>query len=252
MVEVALAWAESYRQVRPDVAVSLGGGGSQVGISGLINGTVDLANCSREFKPREIEAAQKAGREPVRHQVGWDGIAIYVHRDNPLKQITRSQLKDIYSDAGKITRWSDMGITLPSGDDEIVVISRQSNSGTYEYFREAVLGKEINFRLGTRDMNGSKDVVDLCSKVTSSIGYSGLSYATAEVRMVPVVNEKTEQPVMPTIDSVLDRSYPISRPLFMYTIGEPSGPTADYLQWILSDDGQRVLLKRGYPPLRKL
>jgi phosphate transport system substrate-binding protein len=188
----------------------------------------------------------------MRHQVGWDGIAIYVHRDNPVRQITRSQLQAIYSDGGKVTRWSDMGITLPSGDDEIVVISRQSNSGTYEYFREAVLGKEINFRLGTRDMNGSKDVVDLCSKVTSSIGYSGLSYATAEVRMVPVVNEKTEQPVMPTIDSVLDRSYPISRPLFMYTIGEPSGPTADYLQWILSDDGQRVLLKRGYPPLRKL
>ncbi len=252
MAEVAQAWSEEYQTVHSGVAVVVGGGGSQVGIKGLIDGTVDLANCSREFKPEETEAARKKGREPVKHQVGWDGIAIYVHKDNPIQSITKDQLKEIYSEGGKITKWSDLGIKLPSGEDAMVLISRQSNSGTYEYFREAVLGKETKFRLGTRDMNGSKDVVDLCSKVTSGIGYSGLSYATSDVRIVPVINAKTGAPVAPSTDTVLDSSYPISRPLFMYTIGEPQGETAKYLEWIKSDAGQRVLLNKGYPPLRKI
>ena len=252
MAEVAQAWSEDYQKVHGSVAVVVGGGGSQVGIKGLIDGTVDLANCSREFKPEEVEAARKKGREPVKHHVGYDGIAIYVHKDNPLASITREQLKEIYSEGGKITKWSDLGVKLPSGEDDMVLISRQSNSGTYEYFRESMLGKETKFRLGTRDMNGSKDVVDLCSKVTSGIGYSGLSYATNEVRVVPVINAKTGSPVAPSTDTVLDGTYPISRPLFMYTIGEPQGETAKYLEWIKSDDGQRVLLRKGYPPLRKV
>lgn len=252
MLEVAQAWAEEYRKVDPKVGVAVVGGGSQVGISGLIDATVDIANCSREFKPEEIEAARKKNHEPVQHHVGYDGIAIYVHKDNPIAQITLDQLKDIYADGGKITKWSELGVKLPSGEDEMVLVSRQSNSGTYEYFREAVLGKKTNFRLGTRDMNGSKDVVDLCAKVTSSIGYSGLSYATAEVRMVPVVDAKSGKPVSPTTDTVLDQSYPIARPLFMYTIGQPQGEIAKYLDWIKSDAGQRVLLAKGYPPLRKI
>lgn len=252
MAEVAQAWSEDYKKVHPDVTVVVAGGGSQVGIKGLIDGTVDLANCSREFKPEEIEAARKKNREPVKHHVGWDGIAIYVHKDNPIATITIEQLKDVFTEGGKVTKWSDLGVKLPSGEDEMVLVSRQSNSGTYEYFREAVLGKEAKFRLGTRDMNGSKDVVDLCSKVTSSIGYSGLSYATPDVRVVPVVDAKTGKPIAPTTDTVLDRSYPISRPLFMYTIGEPQGETAKYLDWIKGDEGQRVLLRKGYPPLRKI
>lgn len=252
MAEVAQAWSEDYRKVHPAVAVSVSGGGSQGGITGLIDGTVDIANCSREFKPEEAEAARKKGREPVKHHVGWDGIAIYVHKDNPIQSISKEQLKEIYKDGGKITKWSDLGVKLPSGEDAMVLISRQSNSGTYEYFREAVLGKETNFRLGTRDMNGSKDVVDLCSKVTSGIGYSGLSYATSEVRIVPVLNAKTGAAVPPSTDTVLDSSYPISRPLFMYTIGEPQGEVAKYLDWVKGDEGQRVLLRMGYPPLRKL
>ncbi len=252
MAEVAQAWSEDYRKVHPVVAVSVSGGGSQSGITGLIDGTVDIANCSREFKPEEVEAARKKGRDPVKHHVGWDGIAIYVHKDNPIQSISKEQLMQIYSDGGKVTKWSDLGIKLPSGEDEMVLISRQSNSGTYEYFREAVLGKETNFRLGTRDMNGSKDVVDLCSKVTSGIGYSGLSYATSEVRIVPVTNAKTGAAVAPSTDSVLDGTYPISRPLFMYTIGAPQGEVAKYLDWVKGDEGQRVLLRMGYPPLRKV
>ncbi|MEQ1632500.1 MAG: phosphate ABC transporter substrate-binding protein [Planctomycetota bacterium] len=251
MLEVAQGWAEAYADLRTDVGVAVAGGGSQVGVTGLIDGTVDIANCSRAFKPEEIEAARKKNHEPVQHMVGYDGIAIYVHKDNPIAEISTDQLKSIYADGGTITKWSQLGVKLPSGEDDMVLVSRQSNSGTYEYFREGVLGKTTNFRLGTRDMNGSKDVVDLVSKVTSGIGYSGLSYATDQVRMVPVIN-KDKKAVTPSIDAVLDGSYPIARPLFMYTIGEPKGEVAKYLDWIKSDAGQRILMQKGYPPLRKI
>jgi phosphate transport system substrate-binding protein len=253
MLEVAQAWAETYGQDKPNLSIAVSGGGSQVGVSGIIDGTVDIANCSRELKPKEIEAARQKGNEPLAHHVGYDGIAIYVHKDNPLQSISMEQLKQLYVENGTITKWSQLGVTPPEGmSDDIILVSRQSNSGTYEYFRESVLGdKSANFRLGTRDMNGSKDVVDLVSKTKSSIGYSGLSYATAQVRMLPVVG-KSGGPVAPSIDTVLDKSYPIARPLFMYTIGEPKGETLTYLDWIKSDAGQKVLVQNGYPPLRKL
>jgi phosphate transport system substrate-binding protein len=255
MLEVAQRWAEVFHDdVRPDVGIAVTGGGSSIGIAGIINGTVDIANCSRRFKPEEIEDAKKHGHEPVEHQVGFDGIAIFVHKDNPIAAISLEQARQIYVDGGAITKWSQLGVVMPEGRDNIVLISRQGNSGTYEYFREAVLGgKEKNFRLGTLDMNGSKDVVDQVAKTPSAIGYSGLSYGKgAPVRMVPVKKADDQPAVAPSIDSVLDKSYPISRPLFMYTIGEAHDATKAYLDWIVSDAGQRVLMDLGYPPLRKL
>lgn len=253
MLEVATAWQEAYHAVHPEVNVSVSGGGSGQGIAGLISGDCDIANCSRAMKDKEIADAKAHGHNPIVHKVGYDGIAIYVHKDNPMPSITLEQLKEVFGTGGKITKWSQLGVDLGSpANDPILVISRQSSSGTYEYFRETVLGgDQVSFRAEAQNLNSSKDVVDSCAKTKSAIGYSGLAYATGQVRMVPVVG-KTGQPVAPSIDSVLDSSYPISRPLFMYTIGEPTGRTKDYLDWILSDDGQRVLQARGYPPLRKL
>lgn len=251
LLEVAQAWAEKYREVNPAVSVAVSGGGSGGGITAMIDGTVDIANCSRAMKPEETKAAKDKGHTPVQHHVGYDGIAIFVHKDNPIESITVEQLKQIYIEDGTIEKWSDLGVTMPQGvDDTIVVISRQSNSGTYKYFQEAILGKDANFRLGTRDLSGSKDVVDAVVNARTSIGYSGLAYATPEVKMVPV--ESGSGPVMPSIDSVMDGSYPISRPLFMYTDGEPEGAVKEYLDWIKGDEGQKILLDNGYPPLRKL
>jgi phosphate transport system substrate-binding protein len=254
MLEVAQAWAEIYGKDKPTISIAVKGGGSQIGVSGIIDGTVDIANCSRKLKPEEVEAAKKKNHEPVEHHVGYDGIAIYVHKDNPIEKITKEQVKQIYLENGAITKWSQLGVKVPDGmGDDIILVSRQSNSGTYEYFREAVLGdKKANFRLGTRDMNGSKDVVDLCSKTKSAIGYSGLSYASSAVKVVPVANKDGDKPVPPSIDTVLDKSYPIARPLFMYTIGQPQGAVKEYLEWIVGDAGQRVLQSNGYPPLRKV
>lgn len=254
MLDVAQRWAEEFHKVRPEVGVSVTGGGSQVGVAGIINGTVDIANCSRRLSDDEMKQARDHKHEPVEHHVGYDGIAMFVHKDNPIQALTLEQIKQIYVDGGTITKWSQLGVTMPEGRDEIVRISRQANSGTYEYFKEAVLGgKKANFRLGSLDLNSSKDVVDNVARTVSALGYSGLSYGKgADVRMVPVKKAADQPAVMPTIDTVLDKSYPISRPLYMYTIGEAKDATKAYLEWIKSDDGQKVLMNLGYPPLRKV
>ncbi|MEC7584221.1 MAG: phosphate ABC transporter substrate-binding protein [Planctomycetota bacterium] len=251
MLEVAQSWSEQYRKVNPKTFVSVSGGGSGQGITAMIDGRVDIANCSRQIKPKEEAAAKAKGQTPVQHKVGFDGIAIFVHKDNPIESISLEQLKQIYIEGGTITKWSELGVTMPEGaEDEIVVLSRQSNSGTYEYFRESILGKAGKFRFGTRDLVGSKEVVETLINARTAMGYSGLAYATPQVKMVPVINKDSGAPVTPSIANVVDGSYPISRPLWMYTDGEPQGAVKEYLDWILSDDGQRVLRDSGYPPVR--
>ena len=246
LVNVAQAWAEAYKQVDPSIGIAVTGGGSGTGITALINGTVDIANSSRSMKPEEIEAAAKGGVEPVEHIVGYDALAVYVHKDNPLESITIAQLADIYGDGGKTEKWSALGVKIPGArDDKIVRASRQNNSGTFAYFREAVLGKGRDYKLGSLDMHGSKEVVDLVAKTPGAIGYSGLAYATHEVKMLAVVKNPGAAPVAPTIATASNRTYPIARPLFMYTAGEPQGMVKSYLDWILSDAGQRHHRKEG-------
>jgi len=250
LVNVAQAWAEAYREQAPEVAIAVTGGGSGTGISALINGTVDLANSSRKLKDKELEAAKKGNLEPVEHVVGYDALAVFVHKDNPIKSLSIEDLAAIYGDGGKVERWSDLGVTIPGlKDDKIVRVSRQNNSGTYAYFREATLGKKGDYKLGSLDMHGSKDVVDLVEKTPGAIGYSGLAYATEHLRMVPITLKKGEEAVAPSIATASDRSYPIARPLFMYTAGPPQGEVKAYLDWILSDSGQAILLKKGYAPV---
>src|SRR5262245_64478649 len=142
MVNLAQAWAEEYAHVRPSVSVEVSGGGSATGIASLIDSTTDLANCSRRMEPEEIQAAQgKTGRTPSEWVVGHDALAVYVHRDNPLDEISLEQLAQIYGRNGTITTWSGLGVAIPGAkSDEILLISRQSNSGTYQYFRQALLG----------------------------------------------------------------------------------------------------------------
>ena len=248
LVNVAQAWAEAYQGVNPAVVVAVSGGGSGTGIAALINGTVDIANASRSIKDKEIELAKKNGQDPVKHVVGFDALAVYLHTDNPLNEISLEQLGEIYGDGGSYTTWTDLGVEVPGcKDQEIVVVSRQNNSGTYAYFREAVLGKG-DFRLGTRDMHGSKDVVDLVENTPCAIGYSGLAYATDHVSLACIATETGAVCQNPSVASALDGSYPIARPLFMYTNGEPSGIIGEYLNWIMSNDGQCIILNKGYAP----
>lgn len=250
MLELAQAWAEAYPT--KSVSVEVSGGGSGVGIAALINGTVDLANASRPLSEQEIaDAKRKTGKDPIQHVVGYDALAVYVHKDNPIEEITIEQLKQIYAEGGTITKWSQLGVEVPGCDrDEIVCLSRQNNSGTYEYFREHVLGKNGKYRLTTIDASGSKDLVTQVGSTPCAIGYSGMGYKTDAVKFVKVKTADGSPAVAPSVAAVHDGTYPISRPLYMYTLGAETPEAKAYLDWIRSDAGQEVLERIGYVPLK--
>lgn len=251
LVNVAQAWAEAYGLKNSSVVVAVSGGGSGTGLSALINGTVDIANASRQIRESEIEAVRSArGLVPQEFIVGYDDLAVFLHADNPIDSVSIPMLAAIYGEGGAFDSWADLGVTVPGcPSGEIVRVSRQNNSGTYAYFQEAVLG-EKEYKLGSRDMHGSKDVADLVASTPCAIGYSGLAYATEGVKLPCVSVEEGSPCIVPTMETALDRSYPISRPLFMYTAGEPEGATREYLDWILSDEGQCILVEKGYAPVR--
>jgi len=259
LVNVAQAWAEEYPTINPNVTVAVSGGGSGTGIAAMINGTVDIANASRSMKDKEMKKAKQMGQDPVEFVVGYDALAVFLHQDNPATQFSFTQLGKIFGRGGGATKWSDLGITVPGcGSDKIVVVSRQNNSGTYAYFKKAVLKSAAkagviskgSFRQGTLDMHGSKDVVDLVEKTPCAIGYSGLAYATDHLKLACISVEDGASCVNPSVATASDRSYPIARPLFMYTNGQPKGSIKEYMDWILSDVGQCILVKKGYAPVR--
>jgi len=253
LVNVAQAWAEAYQKVDPEVAVAVSGGGSGTGIAALINGTVDIANASRKIKDKEADMAKQRGNTPVEHVVGYDALAVFINGANPASTLSIPQLKEIYGRGGKSTKWTDLGIEVPGcKGQQIVVVSRQNNSGTYAYFKKAVLGKGGKFRQATLDMHGSKDVVDLVEKTPCAIGYSGLAYATDHIKMACIASEDGGTCVNPTVATASDSSYPIARPLFMYTNGEPQAAIKTYLDWIMSDTGQCIIKNKGYAPLRSV
>ena len=251
IVNLAQAWAEKYIDITSTASVEVSGGGSGTGVAALINGTVDIANCSRQIKPKELEqATQNTGKVPQEFIVGYDALAVYVHPDTPIDKITIPQLAEIYGEDGTITLWSHLGIensACPS--DRIIRISRQSNSGTYFYFREALLGETRDFELGSLDLHGSKDVVEVIGRTPCAIGYSGMGYATSHVKMLEVAMASDEPYYAPSLENVLAKTYPIARPLYMYSLGEPTGEIKAYLDWILSEEGQKIVEKLGFVPL---
>ena len=251
LVNVAQAWAETYQKINPDVAVAVTGGGSGTGVAALINGTVDLANASRSIKDKEIKMAKARGVDPVQHVVGYDALAVYLHKNNPMKNISIPQLAELYGEGGETSKWTQLGVNVPGCQGQkMVLVSRQNNSGTYVYFRKAVLGKRRDYKLGTRDMHGSKDVVELVEKTPCAIGYSGLAYATDHVKLACISKKEGDGCVSPSVATASDGSYPIARPLFMYTNGQPKGSIKTYLDWILSDEGQCIIKDKGYAPVR--
>ena len=250
MVNLAQAWAEAYKEVAPNVDIEVSGGGSGVGIAALEKGTIDIANASRNMKPEEMaQAKTNTGKEPKETRVAFDALAVYVHKDNPTEEITFEQLAAIFAEGGADEKWSQIGVKIPdASDDAIVRVSRQSNSGTYEFFREHVLAKK-DFKLGSRDMNGSKEVVELVASTKTAIGYSGMGYATPAVKMLRVARKKGEPAVAPTVENTLNNTYPLARPLFVYTLGEPEGEVKKYIDWMLSPQGQKIVEESGYVPL---
>jgi phosphate transport system substrate-binding protein len=250
MVNLAQAWQEKYNQARPQTSIQVKGGGSGVGIAALCSGKVDVATSSRQMKPKEIELAKtNTGKEPKEFQVGLDALAIYVHPSNPIETISIPELADLYGEGGKIERWQDLAVeNAACKDGQIIRISRQNSSGTYMYFKEAVLGEGREYKQGTTAQSGSSDVVALVSNTPCAVGYSGMGYKTDEIKVVKVSKEKGQPGVEPTVEAALDGSYPIARPLFIYTLGEPTGHVKHFVDWILSPDGQEVVRQLGYVP----
>ena len=248
LVNLALAWAEAYMELHPEVRISVTGGGSGTGIAAMINGTVDIANASRAMKPEEITAAQANGIEPVEFVVAGDAIAVVVHPSNSVDRLTLQQISDIYT--GRITNWSQLG-----GEDRpIVLLSRESNSGTYVYFLENVIrlgnrNSELLFFPDTLLMPSSEGISTEVRQNPNAIGYDGLGYVTPDQKMLAVARDTDGPYVLPSVETVNDGSYPISRPLYMYTAGELTGDGKAYLDWIL-DKGQSIVPELGFVPLK--
>jgi phosphate transport system substrate-binding protein len=243
-----LAWAETYMELHPEVRISVTGGGSGTGIAALINDTVDIANASRQMKAEEIEAAEANGISPLEFVVARDAIAVVVHPSNPVDGLTFQQISDIYT--GRITHWQQVG-----GEDRpIVLLSRESNSGTYLYFLENVvrMGKSdstLLFAPGALLMPSSEGITSEVRQNPNAIGYDGLGYVTSEEKVVAVALEAGGSYVLPSVETVNDGSYPISRPLYMYTAGTPTGRIAEYLDWVRGQ-GQAVVPELGFVPLQ--
>ena len=247
LVNLALAWAEEYIQLRPEVRISVTGGGSGTGIAAMINGTVDIANASRAMKPEEIAAAEANGITPVEFVVARDAIAVVVHPSNPVDRLTLPQISDIYT--AEITNWSQVG----GQDRPIVLLSRESNSGTYVYFLENVIRlgdkeSDLLFSVDTLLMPSSEGISAEVRQNPNAIGYDGLGYVTPDQKVVAVAPDAKGPYVLPSVDTVNDGSYPISRPLYVYTAGEPAGEIKAYLDWILSE-GQALVPELGFVPL---
>jgi phosphate transport system substrate-binding protein len=245
MVILAQRWAEQYMVEHPDVTIQVTGGGSGTGISALINGTTDICNSSRPIKKSEREKLkQRFNTLGVEIKSARDGLALYVNTANTVRELTLGQIKDIYT--GKITNWKDVG----GANAKIIVYSRENNSGTYVYFKDNVLNGE-DFTPGAQNMPGTAAVVNAVSKDVNGIGYGGAAYARG-IRLVHV-RENEESPAFePTYENVMSGAYPISRYLFMYVRSKPTGVLKEYIDWILNDEGQSLVSKVGYFPVRKV
>ncbi len=248
IVNLALAWAEAYQTVNGEVRISVTGGGSGTGLAALVNGTVDIANASRQIKDEERAAIQANGFEPVEFVIARDAIAIIVNPNNPVSELTLQQLSDIYS--GVITNWSQVG-----GEDRpIVKLSRETNSGTHVYFLEEVLrlGDKENKTLFSPDalLLPSSEVISAeVRQNPNAIGYDGLGYVTDDLKVVAVSATVGGAYVLPSADTVNDGTYPIARDLYMYTAGQPTGALLAYLEWILSPAAQEIVTELGFVPV---
>jgi phosphate transport system substrate-binding protein len=248
MVNLALAWSEQYQKEHPEVSIQVSGGGSGTGIASLINGTVDIANASRKIKAEEIEEANQNGNDPVEFVVARDAIAVIVNPENPINQLTKQQISDIYS--GKFTNWSQLG-----GEDRpIVRVSRETNSGTHVYFLEQVLrlGEKDNktmFATDTLLLPSSQGITSEVSLNPNAIGYDGLGYVTPDVKVIAVADSSQSPYVLPSAETVNEGEYPIARDLYMYTDGQPNSLIQQYLDWIKSSTGQEIVLQNGFVPI---
>ena len=248
MVNLSQAWAERYMQINPGEFAAVTGGGTGTGLSSLISGTCDIANASRNIKDKEISLAKQRGINPFEIKVGLDGLAVVVNPANPVSKLTTRQLADIFT--GKATNWKDVG----GKDQKIVLLSREVNSGTHVYFKEHILrngnpdGKE-EFASNALMLPSSQAIADEVAGNSGSIGYYGMGYISPKQKPIAVAKDAKSPYVAPTIDNVIKGTYPISRPLLVYTNGKPAGLVKKFVDFMLSKEGQEIVLKTDFVPV---
>lgn len=249
MVNLGQVWAEEFNKIYPDVNVAVTGGGSGTGIAALINGTCDVCETSRAMEAKEIKQAEARGVNPHQEIVGLDGIAVIVSPKNPVKNLTVEQLRDIF--IGTIGNWRAVG-----GEDKpIVILSREVNSGTHLFFKEHVLRKgnpkgPEEFSPQALLMPSSQAIADEITNNENAVGYYGMGYISQNQKVIAVAKDANAPFIEPTVEYVRTNVYPISRPLYIYTNGEPQGIIKDFVDFIFSKEGQEIVRRLDFVPIK--
>jgi phosphate transport system substrate-binding protein len=250
MVNLGQAWAEKFMEENPGNFIAVTGGGSGTGLSSLISSTCDCAMSSRNIKDKEIALANKRGVYPYEIKVALDGLAVVVNPKNTVDKLTMDQLAGIFS--GKLSNWKDVG----GKDERIVVLSREVNSGTHVYFKEHVLRKmdknsREEFSPGALMLSSSQAIADEVAGNSAAIGYYGMGYISNKHKPVSVARNAESPYVAPTIENIINGSYPISRPLLLYTNGPPQGLIKKFIDFALSNEGQEIVRATDFVPVIK-
>ena len=253
MIVLAQRWAEQYMKSHPGVTIQVTGGGSGTGLAALINGTTDFANSSRKIKGEERAAAEAAKKSPVETVACLDALSVVVHESNPVKELSLAQIGKIYT--GYINNWKEVG----GPDHRIVRYSRESSSGTYGFIKDEVM-KGRDYAPDCQTMPGTSAVAEAVKNDPWGIGYGGVSYF-AKIQGLRILSVKKDDKTpavnplgpdnLPNAEVVYDRSYPLSRSLYIYTAGQPEGEKKAFLDWILGPEGQKIVTEIEYIPLKK-
>jgi len=249
MVNLGQAWAEKYMEENPTEFTAVTGGGSGTGLSSLISGTCDIAMSSRSTKDKEIALAKQKGINPFETKVALDGLAVVVNPKNPVSKLTADQLAAIFT--GKITNWKELG----GEDKKIVILSREVNSGTHVYFKEHILRKnnsasQEEFAPSSLMLSSSQAIADEVANNPATIGYYGMGYICDRQKAISVAKDANSEYVAPTVANVVSGKYPISRPLFFYTNGEPKDLVKEFVDFCLSKEGQEIVVKTDFVPVK--
>ncbi len=250
MVNLSQAWAEKYMDENTGDFVAVTGGGSGTGLSSLISGTCDIAMSSRNIKDKEIALARQKGIDPNEIKAALDGLAVVVNPANPVSKLTIGQLAGIFT--GKISNWKEVG----GKDEKIVILSREVNSGTHVYFKEHVLRKNDSnskeeFAPSALMLSSSQAIADEIAGNTAAIGYYGMGYISKKQKPVAVAKDEKSAYIEPEIENVVNGEYPISRPLFLYTNGSPEGLVKKFVDYVLSKEGQDIVLATDFVPVNR-
>jgi phosphate transport system substrate-binding protein len=250
MVNLGQSWAEKYMEENPADFIAVTGGGSGTGLSSLISKTCDIAMSSRNIKEKEIALAKQKGVTPFETKVALDGLAVVVSVNNPVSKLTIGQLANIFT--GKVTNWKEVG----GQDAKIVILSREVNSGTHVYFKEHVLRRndpnsQEEFSPGALMLSSSQAIADEIAQNSAAVGYYGMGYISAKQKPIMVAKDEKSEYVFPSIENVIHGKYPISRPLFIYTNSQPQGLVKKFVDFALSKEGQGIVLKTDFVPVKQ-